>query len=351
MNRTRGRLVVACLAVIGAAIAVAGGSAGNRTAEVTFQALPGASVTSGENLTTTTTFKNTGKSMFTHVELRHVVPVGTAGAATLVASSCNAVIQGNVAFCSFGKLGKGATAQATFVWQTPSSAGCSNCVTPSATWTIKEGKPTNGNENFPTGGIAVSLLGGDGSSETKKAGGYETAAASCTAATGNLHTNQALSSTNPVASTVCLPTFTIPPGGFALGYSSTIDEITTPPASLPGSHPELGQSVVCVAALGQACAPGHTPVNWGTTNKARHIFRILHSALSSGPSALSYSPSVVTTGYPTITKVFHNGVQLPKCADDPSFVHGCVVSITGPSGYPKIWTVVADAPGNGPWNW
>ena len=30
MNRTRGRLVVACLAVIGAAIAVAGGGAGNR---------------------------------------------------------------------------------------------------------------------------------------------------------------------------------------------------------------------------------------------------------------------------------------------------------------------------------
>ena len=31
MNRTRWRLLVACLAVIGAAIAVAGGSAGNRT--------------------------------------------------------------------------------------------------------------------------------------------------------------------------------------------------------------------------------------------------------------------------------------------------------------------------------
>ena len=30
MNRTRGRLVVACLALIGAVIAVAGGSAGNR---------------------------------------------------------------------------------------------------------------------------------------------------------------------------------------------------------------------------------------------------------------------------------------------------------------------------------
>ena len=57
MNRTRWRLLVACLAVIGAAIAVAGGSAGNRDGDVTFEALPGpGAVTYGENIAYRSTF-------------------------------------------------------------------------------------------------------------------------------------------------------------------------------------------------------------------------------------------------------------------------------------------------------
>jgi hypothetical protein len=345
--------LVACLAVIGAAIAVAGGSAGNRTAEVTFQALPGDSVTYGENFATTTSVTNTGNSMFTQVQLRQLVPTGASGPASLVDSSCGAVIEANEAVCTFGKLSSGGTLTATLVWSAPASGvGCTDCLTTDGMWVIKEGKPTNGNEafGFPDGAFSASLLGGDGSSETKKAGGYETSGGgTCLTGAGNLHTNAAIGVNNPVTSTVCLPAFTIAPGTFAFGYASTINEIATQPAV--GAHKELGQSVVCVAALGQSCVVGHIPVNWGTANKARHIFKILESALNNPKS---------------ITKVFHNGVELPKCAINPSFAQGCVVSITPPPSSsmrsessrrtnspssPKIWTVVADAPTNGPWNW
>ena len=41
MKRARGRLLVACLAVAAAAIAVAGGSAGNRVGTPTLEAVPG----------------------------------------------------------------------------------------------------------------------------------------------------------------------------------------------------------------------------------------------------------------------------------------------------------------------
>lgn len=322
---------------------------------MTFQALPGDSVTYGQSYATTTSLTNTGNSMFTQVQLRQLVPTGASGSASLVTSSCGAVIEGNEAVCTFGKLSSGGTLTATLVWDAPASgAGCTDCLTTDGEWLIKEGKPTNSNEvfGFPDGAFSASLLGGDGSQEKKKAGGYETqgvGAGTCVSGAGNLHTNPVLTNDDPVSSTVCLPAFTITPGGFAFGYSSTITETATRPSN--GLHKELGQSVVCVAELGQSCVEGYTPVNWGTANKARHIFKILESALN--------SPK-------TITKVFHNGVELPKCSVNPAFAQGCVVSITPPSSSstrsesssrthsppsPRIWTVVADAPINGPWSW
>lgn len=360
MGNWRTRLTLAFLVVAAATLLASSGSAGNRTAEVTFQALPGDSVTYGESFATTTTFKNTGNSNFTHVQLRQLVPA-TGGAnpasATLLDSSCGAVIVGNEAVCEFDSLGSGQTATATLLWGAPASgAGCASCLATSGIWLIKEGKPTNSNEvfPFPATPFAATLLGGDGSQEKKKAGGYETqgvGVGSCTAGAGNLHTNPALTNTDPVSSTVCLPLFTIPTGSFAFGLSSTITEITTEPAT--GVQKTLGQSVVCVAALGQSCVAGHVPFNWGTTTKARHVFRILGSAL---------------TGNKTITKVFHNGAELKLCSttQGASSLNGCVVSITSSSSFlsfspsssntnppsgNKVWTVVADAPTNGPWNW
>ena len=97
MKRTRWRLLVACLAVASAAIAVAGGNAGNRTAEVKFDAFPGpASVTYKENIAYRVSIENTGNSTFTQMQFRQRVPVATVGTtqfpATLKASSCGAVV-------------------------------------------------------------------------------------------------------------------------------------------------------------------------------------------------------------------------------------------------------------------
>jgi len=66
MRSTRLRLALACLAIVGATVAVAGGSAGNRTADVTFAAFPGpASVTYAENIAYSVSIENTGSSTFT----------------------------------------------------------------------------------------------------------------------------------------------------------------------------------------------------------------------------------------------------------------------------------------------
>jgi hypothetical protein len=339
MNRTRWRLVVACLAVIAAAIAVAGGSAGNRTAATPFKFLPGDSFTYGEQFATETKIMNSGSSMFTQLEVHHLIPV-TAGAnpvpVALLGSSCGAVVVGNEAVCKFDQLSSKSTLTATFLWQAPTSGVA---VTTNGYWSIKEGKDTNLNErfDFEGGPFSASLLGNDPTTERKRAGGYETpGAVTCIAGSGNLQTNPALSKDDPVSSTLCLPAgFTIPPG-FALGYSAMISEIADKPSS--GSHTELGQSVICVAVLGQACGPTHTPADWGTTNEARHIFRILQDAMK-GPKQ--------------IVDVFHNGVKLPLCSANAAFAQGCVVEIIPPPAgvSPEVWTVVANAPTNGPWNW
>lgn len=346
MGSTRLRLALACLAIVGACIGAAGGSAGNRTAEVTFDAFPGpASVTYEENISYSVSIENTGKSTFTQIEFRQRVPAATLGvntyAATLVDSTCDAVVEDGFAVCTFPNLVSAGLQRATLVWKAPtipSATGCSGCLTSDGLWVIKEGKPTNTNEVFPTEVVEASLLAAQGSQETKLAGGYETEAAGCTAATGNLRTNQALGVANPVATTVCLPPFTIPTGSFDLGYASTIVESAT--HQHPGGHPELGQSDVCVAALGENCVPGHLPANWGMT-KARHIFQIADAALTTTPKK--------------ITQIFHNGFLLPPCTGpgaNPGFSQGCVVSIAPPKGgQPKVWTVVADAPGNGYWDW
>jgi hypothetical protein len=350
MKRARWRLGVACLAVVAAAFAVSGGSAGNRTAGVTFEYLPGDSFTYGQMFATETAITNNGSSMFTQLTVHHAIPT-TGGAnpvpVELKGSSCGAVVVGNEAVCSFDQLSSKSTLTVTFLWQAPATgAGCTACLTTNGYWTIKEGKATNANESFPfvdgTGPFLASLLGDDPSSERKKAGGYETAgiaSSACTAGAGNLHTNPALSKDDPVASTICLPEgFTIPAGSSALGYSSTITEVSTKPSN--GAHKELGQSIVCVAALGQACVDGYTPVNWGTL-RSRQIFRILQDALK-GPKQ--------------ITVVFHNGSQLPPCTGtnaNPNFPDGCVVQIIPPPANvtPEVWTVIADAPTNGPWSW
>jgi hypothetical protein len=268
----------------------------------------------------------------------------------LVSSSCGAVLQSGEAVCDVGKLGSGRTIAATLVWRAP-SAPAGTTLTTDARWLIKEGKPTNSNEEFLTDPVSASLLGGDGSTETKLAGGYETEAAGCTAATGNLHTNQTLSAVNPVSTTVCFPAFTIPPQSLDSGFASSIAESSL--HQHPGGHPQLGQSDVCIAALGQNCGGTYTPQDF-SPSVVTFIFRIRNEALTtSSVSTLSVQhggPTPPPPPSPAITQVFHNNVLLPTCSANPTFAEGCVDSITFDK-TKKIWTVVAKASTNGQWDW
>ena len=326
MWSTRRRIALAFLAVVGAAIVVAGGSAGNRTAEVTFEAFPGpASVSYVENIAYTTTFKNTGGSNFTHVQSHQRVPVATFEGveypATLVASTCGAVIQGNEAVCAFGSLAPDQSLSATFVWQAPtipSASGCDGCLTTKGRWLIKEGKPTNSNDEFPAGGINVPASLVDGAQETLRAGGYEIDSASCSGASapGNLRTNQSIGLSNPITTKFCLPPFTLPPGQ---GFASTVTETLG-----NARHTE-----VCIAALGTNCGPGAVDANFFPGGVVTVVIRALL------PKAID------------VTKVFHNGVEMTPatCAATGD----CVVSINSAkfNSSTKLWTIVVTSGKNG----
>lgn len=349
MNRTRGRLVVACLAVMAGAIAVAGGSAGNRDGEVTFQAEPGpGAVTYGENIAYRSTFDNTSGSVFTQVRFVQTRPSATLGGKTytgnLAKTSCaagawsidtkNDTDATNDEFvCDFTQQlrPEDEAAQVIVVWTIPvditSSQGCESCLETQGKWLIKERKATNGNETFPSSGpiqVSAQLLAAQGSAEKLKAGGYELGA--CGGNSKSLSTNQSVDLSNPVATSFCLPAFAT--SGVNVGIATTITE----------QADNARTSEVCVAELGATCPAG--------------------PAKDFGPSVITFEFRVADAALPNgykITQVFHNSTTqaLPMCGTPEAATseNGCVVSITPPKGNPKIWTIVAQSETNGPWNW
>ena len=69
------RFALACVLVVAATVAVAGGSAANRDGDPHFDAIPGPGrVTYGENIAYRATFENLGGSTFTQVKFRMRVP-------------------------------------------------------------------------------------------------------------------------------------------------------------------------------------------------------------------------------------------------------------------------------------
>jgi hypothetical protein len=344
MNRTRGRLALACLVVLGAAAGVAGGAPGTRTADVTFEVVPGPGrVTVLENFATSATFKWTSGSQPTHVEFRQTRPVatfeGSTYPATLVAASCNVVFQGDEATCQFDRA---TNISVKTVWQAPtipSATGCDDCLTSNARFVAKEGVKTGDpNDTFPVGGITVTaaLLAGTGSEENDEAGGYEMLTCTDPLGLGSLRTNRTLSLANPVSTTVCEPlSFT--------GVDGLATTILEGPRSGGQGHPYLGQSTVCIASLGQNCGPEgtYTPHDFGTTNPFTIVIRVLDAALEPGDS---------------LTDLFHNGQLLPSCSVNPTNANGCEVSIdrinVGSTGRPVlVWILIGKARTNGPWGW
>ena len=302
MKRTRGRLTVACLAVLAAAIAVAGGSAGNRNGVGTLVALPGpGTVTYGENISYKATFTNANTdsgAVFTQTKFVMSPPVGPDGAAaTPFASSCGAFNDDDVLTCTFGKLVPGQTVTLTVTWTAPgnpSQPGClvdeeegNECLKAGATFLIKEGKQTNFNESFPVGELA-SLIGVSDDDEVnrdKRAGGFETTGfepTDCAAGSSSLATHQALTSANTFSTSFCLPPFVT--NAIIHGLAATIAE---GPGTGELGHPYLGQATICIAEFGENCGPSYHPHDFGTTKPITVTIRVLDSALELGTRSRS----------------------------------------------------------------
>jgi len=338
MNRTRWRLLVACLAVIGAAIAVAGGSAGNRVPSGTFEA---GSVTYGQTIAYTATFANVNKANLTHVEFRQLRPVaifnGVAYPADFVQASASCADQlddkgdsdpsNDELVCDLGELRTtDPPEEVVTVWQAPtipSSTGCPSCLKSDALWLIKEGKPTNGNESFPFH-VDSELIGNTGTEELLRASSYELpkSPTQCDESGFNLSTNQALNKDNPVWSAFCLPSFAA--DAIHPGVLTTITELKD----------NARQSTVCIAALGTKCSgPSYVAADFGP-NVVIYVFKVFNPGLKGGP----------------ITAVKHNGETLTQATCDRAVNPECLLELSYDRST-QTWTIRASSETNGPFTW
>ena len=320
-------------------VAVAGGGAGNRFAEPTFEAIPApGSVTYEKTIAYFATLKNDNKANFTHVVFRQFRPVarfdGKTYPATFVKTSCaawawdqkgDADLTNDEIVCDFGDLGPGESEELTVVWRAPtipSETGCGACLGSDAVWLIKEGKQTNLNESWPFH-EDVELLGNQGTQEVLRASSFvlpEDVDPDCLPDGFNLTTNtQALSKDNAVTSGFCVPSFDA--DAVHLGLAATITEFKG----------NARRSDVCIAGLGETCGEGYAAADFGP-DVVLYVFNVYGPALKGGP----------------IKEVSHNGeVLTPEtCArdEDPE----CLVSLT----YDKdtqIWTIIATSETNGSW--
>ena len=365
------RVLVVCVAVVFAAVIVGASSAGKRGPEVvktTFDAFPGpGEVTYGEKIAYQATLKNDSGTTLTHVIFRQRFPEikRGAGAATPLPvaptaddSSCDewggtasttSVVENGVSKqwwnCDLGQRSANALKiTLTVVWNVPvptpaeASVNCDGCLTSLGRWTVKEGlnDGTAPNDTFGTTLVPATLLAKAGSGEKLKAGGYETASATCgegedidTEAAGNLHTTP-LGADNFLTTTICLPTINLSDADkqLGLGYAAKITEASN-----------SRSAKVCIAALGVSCDA--TVVNEADFGDA-DVVHIFHIA-TDGLQPKNYQ----------ITTVTHDGHPLQLCsvagAQDDEF--GCVIKIVPPKGNQKFWIIVAQSPTNGLWGW
>jgi hypothetical protein len=350
-----GRLAAACVAVVGAAILVSGGSAGPRIADYSFDAFPGpGQVTYGQQIAYKATFQNKSGTTLTHVMFRQSYPKANGVESKPIDDTCpttpTTITKADAShewICDFGNQSANAgKLELTIVWQVPPQTSASNCpavpgppgcLESNGRWTVKEGTNdvSDPNDAIPPNGVTVYatlLASNEGGHELLKAGGYQTHGASCadTNGPGNLRTNPVVSLANPVVTTLCLPSFTIPSSNLVdLGYATTITETLGNPR----------HSEVCVAQLGTNCGPGYLDANFGLLDPPQVITHVFHVADGALPK-----------GY-KITWVSHNGGdQVVEGACDAN--NFCVVSIDlGNVGKTKVWTIVVTTPTNGYFDW
>ena len=342
-----GRLALASMVITGAAILASGGSAGARLADVTFEAFPGpGQVTYGQQIAYKATFHNTSGTTLTHVIFRQSYPKANGVESTPADDTCpvapvtvTKTDGSHVWTCDFGNQSANAKPLAlTIVWQVPAqgsaTANCPGCLASNGRWTVKEGvnDVSDPNDAFPSGAgidvFATLLASNSGGGETLKAGGYETQGASCTdtGGPGNLRTNPDVGVANPVTTTVCLPSFTIPPSNLVdLGYVTQITE------TLGNAR----HSEVCVAALGTNCVNGYVDANFAP-QVITHVFHVADAALPNGYK---------------ITWVSHNGgPQVAEGACDANNFCVSSIDLVNVKGT-KIWVIVVTTPTNGYFDW
>ena len=345
MDRTRWRLVVACFAVVGAAIAVAGGSASNnRDGFGTLEAIPGpGSVNYGKNIAYKATFTNRNSAsgaVFTQVKvaLRPPFVDGTSDRATPVATSCGSFDANDVLTCDFGQLRPDESVTLVVVWKAPPplaadgtpKPGCTGCLVAAGAWSIKEGKLTNSNETFEVSALAdlIGVSDTDSVNRNTHGGSYELEGCGADNPT-SLETNQAIdATTNPVTTSFCIPaSFTA--DGAAGGVTATIAE--------PSGGPSFARhSDVCISKPGTQCGnPNYQPQDF-SPDDITFRFTVSDEALDD-----------------QIKDVSHNGVVLKLCTKDPDNANGCIIDILKPNGSQAIpvWVILARASINGPWDW
>lgn len=358
MKTRWGRLALASIMVVGAAVLASGGSAAtNRDVDFTLHTLPGpASVTYGENVAYRAEISNASGSTLTHVIFRmrkpYVGPVDSPVAqASFVDSTCPqndgqgiwvTYTDGSSEWtCDFGSL-PAWTADTpqrvlTVVWQAPTLTGaddCAGCLQAVARVTVKEGvnDQPDLNDTFSQQSESATLLSADSdtldSNDTTMAGGYEIVPCTDAFGQGSLQTKRKLGSNNSLSTTLCIPT--IPTDANDLGLATTILEEALHPGD-PGIA-ALGRSNVCVAALGENCGGDYVAQQFGTDQPLTLVFRAADAALLPGQK---------------ITVVYHNGFPLPTCATNPTNAIGCTQSIVRSGSKVKIWTIVVTSPVNG----
>jgi hypothetical protein len=337
------RTTTIALVTIGALIALAVGStsapAGNRDPESTMSTFPGlAGVTAGRTWAGTASLWNRESSTYTDVRFRLPIPTGAA----LVQTDCPQfeIVSGSPdeLVCHWGhQLRSGETARVALALTVP---GSGSTMQVSGTWVIKEGRQTKGGgpDNFPTNAVSVPLLSGTSGGQ---AGTFATN--TCTnPSTPTLSTNQALSSGNPLATSVCAPNLPTVP---ITGIVAAINEFNAT------SGPGVTQvSDICLPAPGFGC--NTTPFVFSPP--ATFTFRIDETSLPKVCSSGGHDdndryglyhgkpkPPGGSCGPLKISKVYHDGVLVPAGSLDPK-----VVSIASSN---KVTTVVVKASENGSW--
>ncbi len=321
--RTRGWVRLAVVAAVAGLTAIvlfgtaAPAPATGTPPTISFDNQPGlSSVTYGQNAAYVARITNNGVAVLRNVTFHNPIPTtvvnGQPQQAVFQSSSCGGQVTATEFVCNVvTKLDTNQTATVTISWKTPSagsSPGCptaASCMLTSASWGTSL-------RSYPMGPVATELLSGN---DPSRAATY--ALSTCTdPSVPTLATDQNVSSSNRLATSVCVPS--LPPNG---GLVTSIQEIPRPESD-PGTAPEA--SVICIPSPLTAC------------DQAPFVFSPLATFTFVFDNASLPNP---------IHSIYHNGVLVStRQRDDPHVVY------IKNQPYKGITTVIVQSSTNGRWD-